>query len=56
MILRHLHAFWNDLWPNAIAPSIWTITAIVVSHVKAKRHREQQHEDLKKHVTQEVAK
>jgi len=50
-MLSHLHAFWNDLWPNTVAPSIWAILAIVISHVKAARQRQRHHEDMKQHVT-----
>jgi hypothetical protein len=50
-VIGHLHAFWNDLWPNAIAPSVWTLAAVIASHVKAARQRERHHEDMKQHVT-----
>lgn len=46
-----LHALWNDLWPNTVAPSAWTLLAIIASHVKAARQRQRHHEELKQHVT-----
>ena len=52
----HLHAFWNDLWPNVVAPSAWTLTAIVVSHVKRAAQAERHHQALKDHVTAVAAK
>jgi hypothetical protein len=54
MISQHLHALWNDLWPNTVAPSIWTLAAVIVSHVKAARQRERQHQDMKRHVTKQA--
>jgi hypothetical protein len=56
MVISHLHAFWNDLWPNTVAPSVWAILAVAVSHVKAARQRERHHEDMKQHVTQSIAR
>ena len=55
MIGTHLHALWNDLWPNAVAPSVWTLLAVVTSHVRAARQRERHHQDMKQHVTATVA-
>jgi DMSO/TMAO reductase YedYZ heme-binding membrane subunit len=49
--LSWLHALWNDLWPNTVAPSIWTLLAVAVSHVRAARQRQRHHEDMKQHVT-----
>lgn len=51
MIAHHLHAFWNDLWPNTVSPSAWTLAAVVISHVRSARQRERHHEDMKQHVT-----
>ena len=45
-----LHSFWNDLWPNVVAPSVWTLLAIAVSHVKRARQAERHHQDMKRHV------
>jgi hypothetical protein len=42
---------WGPIWPNTIAPSAWTLAAVIVSHVKAARQRERHHEDMKQHVT-----
>lgn len=47
---------WAPMWPNMFAPSMITLAAVVISHVKARRHRERQHEDLKRHVSQEVSR
>lgn len=54
--MSHLHALWDDLWPNMIAPSLWTLPALVVGYFKAKRQRERHHEDMKQHVTATAAK
>jgi hypothetical protein len=50
VILRHLHAFWNDLWPNTIAPSAWTLAAVGVSHLKRTRQAERHHQEMKEHL------
>lgn len=42
---------WSPLWPNTVAPSVWTLLAVAASHVKAARQRERHHEELKKQVT-----
>lgn len=46
-----IRSLWDQLWPNVIAPSAWTILAVMVSHAKAARQRERHHEDMKQHVT-----
>lgn len=50
-MIGHLHAFWDDLWPNVIAPSVWTLAAIVVSHVKRTAQAERHHREMKEHVS-----
>lgn len=32
-MIGHLHAVWSDVWANALTPSVWTLLAIVVSHM-----------------------
>jgi hypothetical protein len=32
-VIGHLHAVWSDVWANALTPSVWTLLAIVVSHM-----------------------
>lgn len=49
--MTHLHALWNDLWPNTVAPSAWTLLAVTVSHVRTSRQRRREHAELKQHVT-----
>lgn len=51
MIFGHLHNFWDDLWPNVIAPSAWTLAAITLSHVKRTAQAERHHREMKEHVT-----
>lgn len=51
-----IRSLWDALWPNVVAPSAWTILAVVISHVKATRQRERHHEDMKQHVTATAAK
>ena len=46
-----IRSLWDQLWPNVIAPSAWTILAVVVSHVRARRQRERHHAELTAHVT-----
>lgn len=36
---------WLALWPNMVAPSVWTIIAIVIAHFKAKWHRDRLHNE-----------
>ena len=50
-MIQHLHALWNDLWPNTFAPSAWTLAAIVISHVKRAAQAERHHQEMKEHVT-----
>jgi hypothetical protein len=47
---------WGPMWPNMFAPSMVTLTAVIVSHIKAARQRERHHDDMKKHVSQEVSR
>jgi hypothetical protein len=46
-----IRSLWDQLWPNVIAPSAWTILAVVISHIRAARQRERHHQDMKQHVT-----
>lgn len=51
-ILRDM--FGSGTWGvagNLVASAILTVPAVIVSHVRARRHREAQHADLKQHVT-----
>lgn len=43
---------WGPMWPNMFAPSVITLAAVGVSHVRQARQRRRDHEDLKKHVTE----
>jgi len=47
----HLHNFWDDLWPNVIAPSAWTLAAITASHVRQTVQANRRHREMKEHVT-----
>jgi hypothetical protein len=52
VILHWLNTeLWAPMWPNMFAPSVITLAAVVVSHVKARRQRDRHQQDLKKHVT-----
>lgn len=53
--MGHLHALWNDLWPNTVAPSAWTLAAVGVSHWRTARRQRRHHEELRQHVTAAVA-
>ena len=54
-MIQHLHAFWDDLWPNVVAPSAWTLAAITLSHVKRTAQAERHHQEMKEHVTASAA-
>ena len=56
MIWQHLHNFWDDLWPNVVAPSAWTLAAIIVSHVKRTAQAERHHREMKEHVSAAAGK
>ena len=49
-------SLWDSLWPNMVAPSVWTIAAIIISHYRTHRKLRAQHEALKQHVSQEVSR
>jgi hypothetical protein len=56
VILHWLNTeLWGPMWPNMFAPSLLTLPAIAVSHVKAARQRERHHQDMKQHVTATAA-
>ena len=42
---------WTPLWPNTLAPSVWPLAAVIISHVKQHRAHERRHAELKQHVT-----
>lgn len=42
---------WGPIWPNMVAPSIWTLVGIGLSHVHMTRHSAKRHEELKDHIT-----
>jgi hypothetical protein len=59
--------YWGQSWPNIFAPSIYTLPAVVIAYFKSKQHRNKlhadltqqvtaQHESLKQHVTDMIAK
>ena len=55
-MIGHLHNFWDDLWPNVIAPSAWTLAAVAVSHVKRAAQAERHHQALKDHIAAAAGK
>jgi len=42
---------WSPMWPNMFAPSLTTLPAVIISHVRATRQRERHQDEMKKHVT-----
>lgn len=53
---------WGPMWPNMFAPSAFTLTGLIVSHIKrarqAERHHQAQteqnerhHQELKDHIS-----
>jgi hypothetical protein len=53
-MIGHLHAFWNDLWPNTVAPSLWTLAGLGLSHWRTRVHLRKQHDALKRHLTDTI--
>jgi len=55
MIVHWLNVeLWQPMWPNMFAPSVITLIAVGVGHVKAARQRERHHQEMKQHVTATV--
>ena len=42
---------WQAVWPNMVAPSLWTLLGIGLSHLHTHRKLNAHHEALKAHVT-----
>jgi len=42
---------WGPIWPNMVAPSVWTLFGISLSHFRMKKHVNTKHDELKAHVT-----
>jgi len=49
----HLHALWNDLWPNTVAPSAWTLAAVIIGYVRTARRQRRHLEEAK--ATRQIA-
>lgn len=45
-MIGQLHVLWNDLWPNTIAPSAWSLAAIGASHWRQMR----EHRKTREHI------
>lgn len=41
---------WSPLWPNSVAPSIWTLLGILLSHYKLRKHIHRNRAELKEHI------
>jgi hypothetical protein len=41
---------WAPIWPNALAPSAWTLFGLALSHFRMKKHVNAKHDELKAHV------
>jgi len=46
---------WGPMWPNIFAPSASTLAAVVIAHIRTKVHLARHHEELKAHVTAQLA-
>ena len=46
-----MRGLWLALWPNMIAPSVWTILGIATSHAVTGRRARRHHEEMKLHVS-----
>lgn len=47
---------WGPMWPNMFAPSIITLAWVGILHLRTKVHLRRHHEELKRHITQEVSR
>lgn len=46
---------WSDLWPNVVAPSVWTLFGVGLSHWRLRRKQDQHHAAIVEHVTKETS-
>ena len=44
-------ALWSALWPNIVAPSLWTVLAVAVAHWRARVRADARHRELRRHIT-----
>lgn len=42
---------WQNLWPNIMAPSAFTLLGVLWSHIKLRDLHERHHQELKEHIT-----
>lgn len=47
---------WGPLWPNMVAPNVWTIIVVLCHLVATLTQQERHHQDMKQHVTATAAK
>lgn len=46
VILHWLNTeLWGPLWPNAVAPSVWTLAGIGISHRRLHRKMTRHHDE-----------
>lgn len=43
---------WSQLWPNTVAPSVWTLFGVGISHWRLRRKQDQHHAAIVEHVTE----
>ena len=41
---------WAPMWPNMFAPSVITIGAVIISHIKARKGHEKRHQEIMGHI------
>ena len=37
---------WRNAWANFLTPSVFTIAAVIISHVRHRNHRDRQHAEV----------
>lgn len=53
MNLYHLlyQDLWENTWSNIFAPSVFSLFAIILSHIKRTRQADRHHAEMKAHIT-----
>jgi hypothetical protein len=57
-----IYNLWDMMWPNVFAPSVFSLFAIILSHIKrgqvnkrqhaeTRAHIDRKHEEMKAHIT-----
>lgn len=49
--MNFISTLWDQMWPNMFAPSLFTLPAVIISHIKRTRQAERHHHEMKAHIT-----